>query len=100
MTYTLQQARTNLAQLLAEAEQGKEVVIERDGQPAVRLAVTKASSATAPTGKRVLGQFRGLAEYDDSAFDPLTEEELVEYGFGFMLERKLVSEEAQEKKAG
>ena len=33
MTYTLEQARTNLAQLLAEAEQGREVVIEREGQP-------------------------------------------------------------------
>jgi len=100
MTYTFHQAQTNLAQLLAEAEQGKEVVIEREGQPAIRLVVTAESGTTAPTGKRVLGQFRGLAEYDDSAFDPLSDKELVEYGFGFMLERKLVSEEAREKKAG
>jgi antitoxin (DNA-binding transcriptional repressor) of toxin-antitoxin stability system len=37
MTYTLEQAQSNLAQLLAEAREGKEVVIECDDKSAVKL---------------------------------------------------------------
>lgn len=99
MTYTLEQAQSNLAQLLAEAEQGREVVIEREGMPPLRLGVTEVTEPP-PPARRELGLYRGLVQYDDSAFDPLTDEELVEYGFGFMLDKKLVSEEIQDKKAG
>ena len=33
----LQEAKTRLSQILAEAERGEEVVIARDGKPVVRL---------------------------------------------------------------
>jgi len=100
MTYTLEQAQTNFAQLIAEVDEGKEVVIQREGGPAVRLELVKSPEQPSERGDRELGLYRGLAEYDDSALDPLTDKELVEYGFGFMLDKRLVSEEAQDKKAG
>ena len=100
MTYTVQDAQANLNQLLAEAEAGKHVVIEREGRPSIRLAVVDATVAAPPRKERVLGQLRGLVEYDDSAFDPLTDKELAEYGLGFMLGKKLVSEEIPGNKAG
>jgi hypothetical protein len=39
---------------------------------------------------RHIGAFKGLVHADDGAFDPLTDEQLVEYGFGFMLDGELV----------
>jgi len=95
MTYTVQDAQTNLDQLFAEADAGQQVVIEREGKPSIRLAVVAGAETPAQGSERawerVLGQLRGLVEYDDSAFDPLTDEELMEHGFGFMLEKKLAS---------
>ena len=99
MTYTVQHAKTNLDQLLSEAEAGKDVFIERDGKPAIRLALTDA--VTIPLlQERILGQDRGMVEYDDSSLAALTDEELAEYGFGFLLENKLVSENAEALKTG
>lgn len=87
MTYTLEQAQTNLAQLIAEAEQGKEVVIERDGKPAVRLDVTELPENPAERKPRVLGQYAGQFEYSDDWWKPLeTDEELREYGFDIMID--------------
>lgn len=87
MTYTLQQAQTNLAQLLSEAEQGKDVVIERDGQPAIRLAVTEVTEPAPARGKRIFGQYAGQFQYSNDWWKPLeTDEELREYGFDIMID--------------
>jgi antitoxin (DNA-binding transcriptional repressor) of toxin-antitoxin stability system len=87
MTYTFQQAQSNLAQLLAEAEQGKEVVIEREGQPAIRLAVTEVTEPAPPRGKRTFGQYAGQFQYSNDWWKPLeTDEELREYGFDIMID--------------
>jgi len=87
MTYTLEQAQSNLAQLIAEAEQGQEVVIEREGQPAVRLAVTDIPETAPVQEKRVLGQYAGQFQYSDDWWRPLeTDEELREYGFDIMID--------------
>lgn len=87
MTYTLQEARNNLDQLLTEAEAGREVVIEREGKPSVRLAVTEASSQPAVRGKRIPGQYAGQFNYPDELWKPLeTDEELREYGFDIMID--------------
>lgn len=87
MTYTLEQAQTNLAKLLAEAEQGREVVIEREGQPAVRLAVTEEGSGSAHLTPRVAGRYAGQFVYSDEWWKPLeTDEELREYGFDIMID--------------
>jgi len=87
MTYTLEQAQTNLAQLLSEAEQGKEVVIEREGQPAVRLAVTELPEGPEPLRPRVPGRYAGQFHYSDDWWKPLeADEELREYGFDIMID--------------
>lgn len=87
MTYTLEQAQSNLAQLLAEAELGQEVVIEREGQPAIRLAVTDVLEAMPTRGKRILGQYAGQFQYLDDWWKPLeTDDELREYGFDIMID--------------
>jgi antitoxin (DNA-binding transcriptional repressor) of toxin-antitoxin stability system len=91
MTYTLQQAQTSLAQLLAEAEEGKEVVIERGGKPAVRLVLVPGQvvETTSVRKPRVLGQYAGQFQYSDDWFKPLeTDEELREYGFDILVNDK------------
>jgi antitoxin (DNA-binding transcriptional repressor) of toxin-antitoxin stability system len=90
MTYTLQQAQTNLARLLSEAEEGKEVVIERDAKPALRLIVvkekTKAPQVRQP---RIPGQYAGKFQYSDDWWKPLeTEDQLREYGFDIMIDNE------------
>lgn len=87
MTYTLEQAQSNLAQLLAEAEQGREVVIEREGQPSVRLSVEELAEIPTQRKPRVLGQYAGKFHYSDEWWKPLeTDEELREYGFDIMID--------------
>jgi prevent-host-death family protein len=71
MTYTLQQAQANLAQLLAEAEEGKEVVIGRDEKPAVRLVVVPEEITAMPQRKpRIPGQYAGLFQYSNDWWKP------------------------------
>jgi antitoxin (DNA-binding transcriptional repressor) of toxin-antitoxin stability system len=87
MTYTLEQAQTNLAQLLAEAAQGKEVVIERDGQPDIRLAVTEVAEVLHTRKPRIPGQYAGQFQYSNDWWKPLeTDEELREYGFDILID--------------
>ena len=86
MAYTVHQAKTHFSRLLKEAEAGQEVVVMRGKKPVARIV---AIEPAAPK-RRIPGGFEGLVKADDSAFDPLTDEQLVEYGFGFMLEGILV----------
>ena len=87
MTYTVQEAQEDFARLLKEAEQGKEVVIERDGKPVARLAVVEEPVRK----KRIPGQYAGQFQYADDIFKPLeTDEELREYGFDVLVEAKVI----------
>ncbi len=89
MAYTVHQAKTHLSRLLKEVEAGKEVVVMRGKKPVAKIVPIN----EAPTSKppfRYIGAFEGQVHADDSAFDPLTDEELVEYGFGLMLDGPLV----------
>jgi prevent-host-death family protein len=72
MIVKMHQAKTQLSKLIAAALAGEEVVIARGSEPVVRL------TPIAPVKKkqRVAGLYKGLFEVPDSAFDPLTEEEL------------------------
>jgi antitoxin (DNA-binding transcriptional repressor) of toxin-antitoxin stability system len=82
MTYTLEQAQSNLARLIEEAGQGQEVVIERVGQPSIRLAVTDLPIVESVGQQRIPGEYAGQFRYPDSFFKALeTDEELREYGF-------------------
>ncbi len=86
MAYTVHQAKTHFSRLLKEAEAGKEVIVLRGKKPVAKLVPIQPLKSM----QREPGGFEGLVHADESAFDPLTEAELVEYGFGFMLDGELV----------
>jgi prevent-host-death family protein len=80
MSYTVHQAKTNFSRLLKEAEAGKEVIVTRGKKPVAKIVPIEPPARQ----KRLGGQFHGLIQAEDTVFDPLTDEQLVDYGFGFM----------------
>lgn len=70
-TVKVQEAKTHLSALLAEVEEGAEIVLARGDSPVAKLVPLR-------TPRRRLG-FLSL-HVDDSAFDPLTEDELADWG--------------------
>ncbi|MCY4388050.1 MAG: type II toxin-antitoxin system Phd/YefM family antitoxin [Desulfurellaceae bacterium] len=64
------QAKTHLSRLLAQVEDGQEVIIARNGKPVARLVSVQ------KRGKRQPDIFKGKIVIPDSFFDPLPEEEL------------------------
>jgi prevent-host-death family protein len=90
MAYTVHQAKTHFSRLLKEAEAGQEVVVMRGKKPVAKIVAINEPAAEKPPF-RLIGAFRGKVHYDDSVFDPLTDEELVEYGFDALLDGELVS---------
>lgn len=75
----LNEARERLGELLDRAERGEEIVIERQGRPAMKLVPVASKSLTA--GRRVFGQNLLGITYIAPDFDaPMTEEELKEWG--------------------
>jgi prevent-host-death family protein len=73
-TVTIHAAKTNLSQLIAEAEQGEQIVIARVKQPVVTLTPVQP-----PKKKRIAGEFRGQIHIGPEFFEPMTEEELREW---------------------
>lgn len=67
----VQEAKTRLSQILAQAEQGEEVVIARDGTPVVRLV------PVGPPPARPVGFVRGVVP--DAFFDPLPDDVLARW---------------------
>ena len=89
MAYTVHQAKTHFSRLLKEAEAGKEVIVMRGSKPVAKIvAIDEPPPAELPF--RLLGAFAGKIHFDDSAFDPMTDEELVECGWGWMLDAPVV----------
>lgn len=88
MPYTVHQAKTQFSRLLKEVEAGKEVIVTRGKKPVAKLVPVEPPPTTEHPF-RFIGAFSGLVEADDHAFDPMTDEELVETGFGFMLDGEL-----------
>lgn len=76
-TVTVHEAKTNLSKLIARALDGEEVVIARGKEPKVRLVPVDQPEAFKP---RVPGSMRGQFRYSPDAFDPLTDDELREWG--------------------
>jgi prevent-host-death family protein len=91
MAYTVHQAKTQFSRLLKEAEAGKEVIVMRGNKPVAKVVAINEPSQSQPPF-RYIGAFEGLVHADDSAFDPMTDEELVEYGFECMLDGELVAQ--------
>jgi prevent-host-death family protein len=87
MAYTVHQAKTQFSKLMREAEAGKEVIVMRGKKPSVKLVPVQASVSR----KELAGAYsKGGVQWDDSALDPMTDEELIQYGFGYMLDAPLV----------
>ena len=73
--YTVHQAKTNLSKLIRMAESGKPVVIARGKTPVAKIvAVGKVRK------RRIPGRWKGKIRIHPSFFDPMTQEELAEWG--------------------
>jgi prevent-host-death family protein len=70
-TFTIHKAKTQLSQLIAQAERGEEVIIARGRTPVARLVPYAPEQR-----KRGFGSMKGRVWLDDSFWDPLPEEEL------------------------
>ena len=73
MQASVHEAKTNLSKLMEAAERGERVVITRHGVPAVELVAAKKSKVTFGNLKDKVG------EIPDAFFDPMTEEELLDW---------------------
>ena len=79
-TVNIGEARARLSSLVSRAERGEEVVIARQGKPAVRLVACASPATGRPKGRRQPGALKGRLRIPDSAlFDPLPEEELKDW---------------------
>jgi prevent-host-death family protein len=94
MAYTVHQAKTHFSRLLKEAEAGQEVVVMRGSTPVAKIvAINEAPALKLPF--RLMGAFEGKIHWDEDAFDPMKDEELVECGWGWMLDAPLVPPPAE-----
>ncbi|MGI8537281.1 MAG: type II toxin-antitoxin system Phd/YefM family antitoxin [Mycobacteriales bacterium] len=72
----MHEAKSQLSRLVARAEAGEEVVIARDGRPAVRLTPVRAASTWAC---RVEGMWRGQVRISDDFDAPIPDFEAAFY---------------------
>jgi prevent-host-death family protein len=72
--YTVHQTKTNLSKLLKEVEAGNEIIIARGDVPVAKIVPIKKPLNRKP------GRLKGAFELDPNFFDPLTEEELKDWG--------------------
>jgi len=94
MAYTVHQAKTHFSRLLKEAEAGREVVVMRGKKPVARVVpINEPTELKLPF--RLLGAFEGKIHWDEGAFDPMTDEELEECGWGWMLDAPLLPPAAE-----
>jgi prevent-host-death family protein len=68
---TIHQAKTNLSKLIAEVENGGEVVIARGDKPVARLSPIE--SVRKP---RTPGRLKGIVKFDERFLEPLPADEL------------------------
>src|SRR5579863_4135664 len=95
MSYTVHQAKTQFSRLLKEAEAGKEVIVTRGKKPVAKLVPIE----SAAPARRIPGGFEQLATTDPRVFDPMSDADLVESGFGFMVDPPLATSPAEERPA-
>jgi prevent-host-death family protein len=86
MGYTVHQAKTHFSRLLKEAEAGKEVIVMRGHVPVAKIVPIQVVSSR----KQLAGAYARLTHFDDDAFDPMTDEELIQCGLGYLLDAPLV----------
>ena len=74
MQYNIHEAKTHLSRLLERACQGEDIVIAKAGVPFVRLV------PRVPRQERELGFLRGEFTVGEEIFEPMSEQELEEWG--------------------
>src|SRR5580692_11642736 len=79
MDYSVHQAKTHFSRLIKEAEAGQEVIVMRGKKPVAKLVPIE--PVTSGAKRRLAGGYEGLIHFDDSVFAPLTDEQMIEYGF-------------------
>jgi prevent-host-death family protein len=90
MPYTVHQAKTHFSRLLKEAEAGQEVVVMRGKKPVAKIvSINETMAEKSAANFRLMGAFHGKISWDEDAFDPMTDQELVESGMGYMLDAPL-----------
>jgi prevent-host-death family protein len=72
-------AKTTLSKLLAEVENGEEVVIARDGKPIAKLVKVKSRAATKQREDRKPGFLKGKIWIGPNFDEPLPEEILAPF---------------------
>jgi prevent-host-death family protein len=87
MPYTVHQAKTHFSRLLKEAEAGKEVVVMRGKKPVAKIVPVNSTFSRAS----LAGAYAKNVHWDDDAFDPMTDEELIQTGLGYLVDIPLVS---------
>ncbi len=91
MAYTVHPAKTHFSRLLKEAEAGQEVIVMRGKKPVAKVVPINEPVEKLPDPNfRLMGAFRGRMRWDEDAFDPMSDDELVECGLGYMLDAPLV----------
>ncbi len=80
MEVNIHHAKTNLSKLIAAAESGEEVIIARNGKPAVKLV--KVTPVIRKSRKHMLGAGIGKIWMAEDAFSPETDK-LIEDMFDF-----------------
>jgi prevent-host-death family protein len=90
MAYTVHQAKTHFSRLLKEAEAGQEVIVMRGNKPVAKIVPISQAEPESEPPFRLIGAYRGKVSWTEDAFDPMTDEELIESGLGYMLEAPLV----------
>ena len=74
-THTIHEAKTNLSKLIQKARDGEEVIIAKGKEPVAKIvAIHVAERPQKP------GRFKGKIRWTENAFDPLTGEELRDWG--------------------
>lgn len=86
MAYTVHQAKTHFSKLLKEAEAGKEVIVLRGKKPVAKIVAVDSTFSR----KSLAGAYGKGVHCDEDAFDPMTDEELIQSGLGYLLDVPLV----------
>ena len=74
-TVPLEEAKQQLDALFARVEAGEQIIVESSGAGKVMLV------SMSEAERRGAGRFRGQFTVPDSFFDPMTDEELKDWGF-------------------
>jgi prevent-host-death family protein len=90
MAYTVHQAKTQFSRLLKEVESGREVIVMRGSKPIAKIVAIEPPEPEQELPFRLIGAYRGKVSWTADAFDPMSDEELIESGLGYMLDAPLV----------